>query len=71
MDKLNKDELYMIATKLSLRDLYSFCTCNKRIRKTILLKNDIWKYQLKIVEGRKVYYRIMIKLIMLHNLLKK
>lgn len=70
MDKLNKDELYMVATKLSLRDLYSFCMCNKRTRQTVLLKNDIWKYQLKMVKDKRVYYSIMIKLIMLHNLLK-
>ncbi len=70
MNKLNKDELYMIATKLNLKDLYSFCMCNKRIRETILLKNDIWKYHLKMLKNKKVYYSIMIKLIMLDNLLK-
>jgi hypothetical protein len=42
MDKLNKDELFLIAIKLDLPDLLNFCSTCKRIE-----SKEIWYYKLK------------------------
>ena len=51
MDKLNRDELFSIATKLSLKDLSNFSLCNKKIREIIWLTDDIWYVKIKEIEN--------------------
>ena len=46
MDKLNKDELFLIAIELNLPELLNFCESSKKINKLICKKNDIWLYKL-------------------------
>ena len=47
MDKLSKDELYSIATKMQLHDIIRFCETNKVINEKICGRNDIWYFLLK------------------------
>jgi hypothetical protein len=46
MDKLNKDELFLLALKLELPDLLNFCILDKRINDKIYKRDDIWNYKL-------------------------
>ena len=46
MDKLEKDQLFLLALELDLPDLISFCSSSKRINMLICKRNDIWYYKL-------------------------
>ena len=46
MNKLNKDELFLLAIELSLPDLLTFCSSGKRINDLVCKRDDIWNYKL-------------------------
>ncbi len=46
MEKLEKDQLFLLATELDLPELLSFCSSSKRINDLICKRNDIWLYKL-------------------------
>jgi len=46
MDKLEKDQLFLLALELDLPELLSFCDSSKRINELICKRNDIWYYKL-------------------------
>ena len=46
MEKLEKDQLFLLALELDLPELISFCQTNKRINNLICKRNDIWLYKL-------------------------
>jgi len=46
MEKLEKDQLFLLALELDLPELISFCQTNKRINNLICKRNDIWYYKL-------------------------
>ncbi len=46
MDKLEKDQLFLLALELDLPELLSFCSSSKRINDLICKRNDIWYYKL-------------------------
>ena len=47
MNKLNKDELYIIATKLDLSDLVHWCASSKIIYEKVFCRSEVWLYKLK------------------------
>ena len=47
MNKLNKDELLIIALEFSLPDLLNFCQSNKRFNDLVCNRNDIWYIKLQ------------------------
>ena len=47
MENLSKDELYLIATKLNVRDLLSMCLSNSKINEKLCQTRDIWVFLLK------------------------
>jgi len=46
MEILEKDQLFILATKLDLPQLLKFCRTNKKINKLICQRDDIWLYKL-------------------------
>ena len=46
MEKLEKDQLFLLALELDLPELLSFCSSSKRINDLICKRNDIWYYKL-------------------------
>jgi len=47
LEKLNKDELYLLALELNLPDLINFCRSSKRINEKVCKNREIWIYRLK------------------------
>jgi hypothetical protein len=47
MEKLNKDELFLLATELDLSTLLKFCNSSKRIYEKVYKNYDIWYYILE------------------------
>ena len=50
MEKLNKDEIYLICKKLSLKSTLNFSLTNKKLRGVILLHNSLLKEKLRCPE---------------------
>ena len=46
MEKLNKDELFEIASKLDLKSLLSLCFSNSKFNNLICQRREIWKFLL-------------------------
>ncbi len=46
MEKLNRDELFLLAIEMDLPDLLNFCRISKRINDLVCKRNDIWLYKL-------------------------
>ncbi|GAG82288.1 unnamed protein product, partial [marine sediment metagenome] len=46
MEKLEKDQLFLLATELDLPQLLKFCQTNKKINKLVCQRDDIWLYKL-------------------------
>ena len=54
LQKLNKDELYLLALELDLPDLIRFCKTSKKINEKVCKSNEIWIHKLK--EDFKITY---------------
>jgi hypothetical protein len=54
LQKLNKDELYLLALELDLPDLIRFCKTSKKINEKVCRSNEIWIHKLK--EDFKITY---------------
>ena len=46
MEKLNHDELFLIAIKLDLLELQALCSVSKRVKSLIYNRDEIWKHKL-------------------------
>jgi len=46
MEKLEKDQLFLLATELDFPQLLKFCQTNKKINKLVCRRDDIWLYKL-------------------------
>jgi len=46
MEKLEKDQLFILATELDLPQLLKFCRMNKKINELVCQRDDIWLYKL-------------------------
>jgi len=46
MEKLEKDQLFLLATELDFPQLLKFCQTNKKINKLVCQRDDIWLYKL-------------------------
>ena len=47
MDKLGKDILFVLSTKLDFPELLKFCQSNKRINDLVYERDDIWLHKLR------------------------
>lgn len=50
MEKLNRDEIYLICKKLNLKSTLNFSLTNKKLRGVILLHNSLLKEKLRCPE---------------------
>ena len=46
MDKLNRDEIFLIATRLDIKNLIKLSSCNKYLRQNVMT-DEVWYYKLK------------------------